>query len=235
MWHWIQRHRLLCLVCLVGILIVAAFTLLVIRASRFEWVHALSSVLLVGALVGMGYVVGRWIHFKTRLVRLLRLLLEGKYESGIKRTQQGLDEVGALERMLDKLTEQLRTYDYLRAERVRQCQRLLTVLLENMLLPVMLFDVSTEMFQCNPAWRARMGVDKETISFKALKSVDTNGAFMELLTQTLHHLKTPQEGQVPLQFPAQDDKPILPLRILPLKDNEETVFAALILENPHDR
>lgn len=229
MMHWIERHRLLCVFALSGALAVAAFALLLGRSASFDGYGVLASVLMALALAGMGFVVYRWITFKARLITLLRLLLEGKYEVGIEKTQQGLDEVGALERMLGKLTEQLRIYDGLRAERVRQCQRLLTVLLENMVLPVMLFDVTMETFQCNPAWRALVGVDKDMISLKALKSIEANAAFLDLLVQTVDRVIMAQEGQVSIQFPAQEEKHTLSLRMLPLKDKEETVFAALIL------
>ena len=94
--HWIQRHRLLCTVGLVGVLIVSAFVILLSRSLHLDGYFVVSFLLMAIALAGLAYVILRWMRFTSRLVRLLRLLLENKYEVGIKMTHQGLDEVGAL-------------------------------------------------------------------------------------------------------------------------------------------
>ena len=195
-------------------------------------VVATSLILSVLSLALIVTVLVRIARFRAQLLRLLRRLLAGDYESGISVSARPVDEVTVLERLLDRLTGQLREYDGLRTERVRDIQRALDVLLENVTQPAMLLDTRRELLQCNPPWRDAFGIAQQSISFAAVERIPTNASFIELVRGVVDDDKSPKRATVRLQIPPQESHRDVTLQIVPVKPGNGDIHYAFILACP---
>jgi len=222
-----RKHRLLIL--FVAALICVTLSVLVQSTSLLLSVSVLTAGL--GLLI---YVAVRVARFSRRLRGFLKLLLVGNYEVGMTTSVTRADEVSDLDRHLEKLAEQLRTYDALRASRVQQCQRSLDLITEHTVQPMIILDVEKETLESNPAMRLLLDITTQTVSLKAIEKIPTNKDFMAMIHRAVDSEKTVQEGLIHVQFPAKDSQKRMLIRMLPLKDRGEVVHSLIMLNMNED-
>jgi PAS domain-containing protein len=221
------------LLLLAGACWTAAFLLLLPPAGHPAVRAALP--LFVAALALTLAVLVRLARFRRRLFRLVRRLLAGDYETGIGAGRaRPADEVTTLERLLDRLTDQLREYDVLRAARIRAVQRALDLLLRHMAQPAMLFDVRREIMECNPRWREMFDIAQQSVSLSSLEHLPANAPFLKLLRQAVVEEKGRQQASVCVQMLPHESPCEIDLRIVPVKSGDGDIPFALVLSQPPD-
>ncbi|MEA3365343.1 MAG: hypothetical protein U9Q79_06845, partial [Candidatus Hydrogenedentes bacterium] len=144
------RDRLLTLVFIVAWLVI--FAALFLEAGVFYFgpgVQIFSISLLAGALLAFLFLGWRWTRFRKQAHGLLRLLVTGDYEVGLRVSKHWRDEITELEELFNKLTEQLRQYDELRTKRIRQLRMTLDLILEHTQEPMVLFEVDKSVLTFN--------------------------------------------------------------------------------------
>lgn len=181
---------------------------------------------LIGITV-IAWAAGRSLRFQSRLRRFLRQLLAGNYEAGI-RVSGSRDEIQTLERNLEKLGQQLRTYDKLRADRVRTVHLLLDLVMEQVSQPFLLIDVKKGLIELNPSFQAQFNAGQRKYNLSALTKIETNNPFSLLLEKASDTDKTAQEGRVPLHFPGSSSPGTLDGRFYPVKNAQGEVDLVLV-------
>ena len=215
-----------------GITALVAAMGLLLRYERSDFHNVAVLVLLVA---GLGLLAGSLIRvgrFTRKLDRFLRQLLSGNYEVGISVSGGCRDEICEIERGLEKLVEQLRAYDRLRADRVRIVRNMLDVLQENVSESIMVFDVEKETMECNSAFRLLFGLGGKDPAFAAVKKLDTNAGFGELLHRVIETKKSVQGEAVRLQMRPGELYKDLHLKLLPIKDKGDVVQNVIIIAQP---
>lgn len=191
-------------------------------------VRMVSILLLTGALLGLLFFGWRLGHFRVRVYGLLRRLVAGDYEAGLRESGWWRDEITELEELFNKLTEQLRQYDELRAKRTRQLRRTLDLILEHTEEPMVLFDVDKGNLSFNAAMSGVLETSRQTVPLSTLKNIEANKAFVDLLIRAVEEEKSAQEGRVGIQFPGRDALTETEVRVVPFKDKDETVPLAVV-------
>lgn len=222
-------------ICLVtGIMLLVAAMLLVWLRYGHADVHGMT-VLLLLFVAGLGLLAGSLVRigrFARRLDRFLDQLLSGNYEAGVSVSGVCRDEISGIERGLDELTEQLRAYDRLRADRVRIVRSMLDALWENIPEPVMVVDVETGTVECNSAFRALFGSGGQVPALAALKNLDANAGFEELLDSVVETKKPVAARNVRFQMRPAEEPRDLDIKLVPIKDKADTVRNVLLVTAP---
>ena len=187
-------------------------------------------VLLVTGIASFAFLSYRMIGFQRQLRRVVRQLLEGNYDVGIRRFSVLNDETTILENELNKLADQLREYDRIRAERVRTSFQAFDELFRLSPQGLLIVDVEKSSFRMNPAMQKRFGIEQETFSFEALDNIPANQPFWKLLRRVIHEEKVPVDTQISLQIPVRNTKLMLPLQLRPLKNNNGNVIMVIMAE-----
>jgi len=228
----VKKHLLKTLVLAGAALMVLAWAVIVLKSPVFDvgWVSA--AVIFAAGLALAAFVVFRVHRFAGRLRRFVRHLLAGNYEVGFKMQSKGTDEVAALEVMLEKLVEQLRTYDVLRADRVRATQRAFEVLFENSTQAVLALDLAQESFEANAEARRFFGLPRQVGSLGAVRKIAANAEFLDMIDKAGQTEKRPQQGRVRLHFPAQDSHRDLTVKAVPVKGQDDTVTTVIVFLLP---
>jgi PAS domain-containing protein len=164
--------------------------------------------------------------------RFLGQLLSGNYEVGIQVDRSCRDEICRIELALDKLAEQLRTYDRLRTDRVRVIRTLLDVLQEVVSEPIMVFDLDTQSMEYNSAFHLLFGLGRQEPSFAAVRVLDPNRRFVELLDKAVETRRPVHGEAVRLQMRAGENQKDLNLKMVPIRDGSGVVKRVLVIIEP---
>jgi nitrogen fixation/metabolism regulation signal transduction histidine kinase len=174
------------------------------------------------------YLSVRLFSFRKRLFNFLRLLVAGDYEAGMRTRQRFTDEISTLEDLSNQLTERLRTYDRLRADRVSIHARVLELLLIHSKEGLITADIEKELLVFNPVAQKLLGVRRKSFSFESVLKAEVNSSFSKLFAQATTGRKTNTKGGCFLQLPGMQAPVKLTFLIMPLRDRDETVRFALI-------
>lgn len=185
--------------------------------------RTLSAVLFTGALLPLALIAWRITRFHNRVQRVLRRLVTGDYETGLRVTRFRGDEFSATEHLLNRLTEQLREYDALRTTRIRQLRMTLDLVLEHAEEPMGLFDVEKGTLTVNAAMSGAEDAARHSVPLKALRDIEPNASFVAMLARAAEDEKSPQAGRVTLHFPKQESPVELDVRVVPFKDKDDRV------------
>jgi len=215
----IVRGRMLTLLFVLAMCVLAA-------ALVFpEW----SGTLIVSSMVLILFIAWRVLHFRARLVHLLRQMVTGDFEVGLPGAAGRGDEVSAVGGLVNRLAELMRNYDELRTRRIRQLRMILQLVVEHAEEPMMLYDAAKETLECNSA---AQGLPErgplQTVSLAELRGIEPSKAFADMLLWVVKQEKSPWQGNVELQFPGQDKARRLGVHIVPFKDRDETVPVAVV-------
>jgi len=186
-------------------------------------------VLFLAGMSALAYLTFRVVVFRRRLTGFVRHLLAGNYDAGIRETVGINDETTRLEKLLNNLADQLRTYDKLFAERVSMSHRALELLYRTTAQAVIMADVEKRAFRFNPSALALYNVDQKSYSFDAIEKLPANAAFVRQFHNTVAVDKVPVERRITLQIPVRNEQLTLDVKIVPLKDYDERVQLVLIL------
>lgn len=190
--------------------------------------RAVFIVLLAGALLVYLFLGWRLYGFRYRVHALLRRLVAGDYEAGLRESGWWRDDIAELEELFNKLTEQLRQYDELRTRRIRQLRMTLDLILEHTEEPMVLFDVDKGDLMFNAAMSGVLDTARQTVPLSTLKNIEANTSFVELLTRAIEEEKSAQEDRVSIQFPGRDTLTETDVRVIPFKDKDESIPLAVI-------
>ena len=227
------RNNLLAL--LFAVAWVAVLAVLVLAQSvpgRTPALRAVAVSLLAAALVTLLFVAWRVFRFRRRAYVLLRRLVAGDYDTGLPAAVRWRDEVSVLAGLCNKLAEQLRQYDALRARRIRQLRMTLDLVLEHTEQPMILFDVARDALEFNAAMSGILETPRQTVQLSALRNLGANGPFVEMLRRAVASEKSAQEGRVAIQFPGRDVVQETNVRVVPFKDKDDSVPLAIVFGKP---
>ena len=173
--------------------------------------------LFVAGMSALAFLTLRIVLFRRKLVRFVNHLLAGNYEAGLQESLHISDETTRVEKLLNKLADQLRTYDKLFAERVSMSHRALELLYRTTDQPVIMADMDKRQFRFNPPAVELFGVDQKSFSFDAIEKLPANVAFVRQFHKTAEDQKVPVEKTMTLQIPVRNEQRTLRLRLVPLK------------------
>jgi PAS domain-containing protein len=213
---------------------VASLCLLPAAAVRRHWgLYGLETLIATG-LAAVALLSVRVFLFHRKLGVFVRQLLAGRYESGIQIAKGFDDEISAVEKLLNKLGHQLRTYDELFAERVSMSHRGFELLQRSTDQPLIMADSEKQMFRFNPPALELFGVEQKTFSFDALEKLPANAEFSRQFRKALETEKVPTEATLTLQIPVRNEQRTLRFKVVPLKDYEEKVRLVFFLVQSSD-
>ncbi|MDK2858011.1 MAG: hypothetical protein PWQ29_1026 [Verrucomicrobiota bacterium] len=170
----------------------------------------------------------RVVGFRNRLFKFVRLLLAGDYEAGMRSRRNFRDGVSRLEVLCNKLADQLRAYDRLRADRVSILARALDLVLRHTSDLFFAADCEKETFVLNPAVQKLLGVSRKSYSFESVLKPTVNEAFAKLFNQAVSGRKVNTAGTCFLQLPGMSAPVRLSLLLMPLRDRDENVRYMLL-------
>jgi len=215
-------------------LLICLVIMAVIGPAGYFAIPGLSVGLIPVSLVGTAvwvYLTTRVLGFNRKLTRVLRRLLAGDYEVGIETKIQ--DELSGFAKQLNRLGEQLRTYDKLRAEKVSLSYRALDLIYRAVSQGVIIADLEKRTLKLNPVVQSLFNVKQESFSLESIESQEKNKEFMALFNQVAEQKTAVGEGAVVLQLPMRDSARKASVKIIPLKDAEEAVKLAIIFLDVH--
>jgi PAS domain-containing protein len=227
-----MRRHVLSLTFVVAWACVACGYALLLAGSRASLLRAVSAVLLVPGLGGLAYCAAAAIRFRDRLVRFVRELVDGNYKAKLDVERRTAGEIAYLEKTLNRLAEQLQTYDVLRAKRVRLHHSALETVLLTVSDPILVVDVERESVSCNAAACALFETDQQTVSLRALQNAARNKPLAGLLRNAIETQKVPQEANVQFQFPGHGGHRKVTARIVPVKGEKDNVERAIVFLTP---
>jgi hypothetical protein len=205
------------------------YAALLLRQWRHgESILACALLFLLGA-AALLYLTWNVTAFLRRLFAFVRQLLAGNYEVGIPVRRHARDQTARLEKLLNRLAEQLRIYDRLRAERVRISHRALDTLFQSVWQGVILAEVEKQVLRFNPVMQLQYGVEQSTLTFAALENIEANKGFFDLLRGVIEKEKVARDGEVTLQLPTRNVSLSLYVRAVPLKDIDDEVKLVFLL------
>ena len=184
--------------------------------------------LVIAALGGFAAIGWRVSRFRARTFALLRRLVAGNYESGLAAPAHWHDEVSGIEDLFNKLVEQLRQYDELRMRRIRQLRMTIDLIIEHSEEPMALFDAEKSTLEFNRAMAGCIDAPRKTFPLSTLRNIEPNKAFAEMLMRAVEDPKEPQEGDVDIQFPGKEVCKKTAVRIIPFKNEDDSVPLAVI-------
>ena len=215
-------------VCAVTALIVGALLVLAGFTAATP-AHFLGLLIGFFGLTLLSYLAVHATRFYRDLSRLIRRLTDGKYDSGMTAESHGRDELTRLRRRVNRMVDQLRAYDELRARRVRATQRVLETVVQNVEEPLLIIGGREGTVELNSAASRLLNSTQSSLSMNALKNIGVNAAFFKLLAKATEKEETAQQGTVPLQLPAREAPEQITVRILPVRVAGEGVRAVVII------
>jgi PAS domain-containing protein len=168
-----------------------------------------------------------WI-LKKRFTAFFRRILTGDYNTGIKKIPRIEDEFTDLVRLGNRMSNRLREYDELRAERTGLSYRALELITRNVKEGIMVANIEKGIFRLNPAIQERFGVKQETLSFDSVEKQEENRNFFRLFLSTAVRDGVAREGTAVLKLPVRDAMRKLSFRFIPLRDRSEKVKLVII-------
>lgn len=178
------------------------------------------------------YLSIRLLSFHKRLFHFLRLLLAGDYETGIRSPKHFTDEVSALENLSNQVSDRLRAYDRLRADRVSIYSRALDLIVRQSNQGLITANVEKETFVFNPVAQKRLGISRKSFSFESILKPVANQPFGKLFDRAVSGRKTNTQGRCSLKLPGMQSPEKLSFLIMPLRDRDETVrFAVIFIDS----
>lgn len=177
------------------------------------------------------YVSFRAINFRKKLVYFIKRILENEYHSGIKINPKLNDEITGLEKLVNMMADQLRSYDELQVDKISALNRAIDIIYHNVKQGLILYDLTKKSFQINPAVQAVYEVEQENFSYDSLAKQEPNREFISLLQDSVGQGKITRDQNVTLELPIRQSKRDLRLTIIPIKDKNEIVELAVILVN----
>lgn len=174
------------------------------------------------------YLTLRLWFFRKRLVNFFRHLLSGDYTTGIKTIPWLEDEISALTRLANRVADQLRIYDELRADRTGLSYRALDVVFRTVQEGVIIANMEKSTFRLNPAVQSMFGVNQESFGFESIENQKENTRFVRTFMLTTLKDGVAREGKSVLRLPGPGLKRDVRFRIVPLKDKSEKVRLAMI-------
>jgi PAS domain-containing protein len=221
----------------VGACLLAAggYALLLPRGPLPPHARTVSLGLALAGLIGLACCACMAFRFRRRLVRFVRELLDGNYKTRMEVGRRAPGEIACLERMMNGLAEQLRTYDALRAERVRVHHNALETVLQTVSQPILIVDVEQNIVSFNAAACALFGTEQNTVSLRALQKAPRNKPLAGLLKNAIETEKVPREASVQVQFPGQAAHGKYAIRIVPVRGDQDEVGRAILFLNPPEK
>ncbi len=216
---------------LLAIILTCFSELYKIHISSSRLIFCSYILLFVLGLISWLYIIWRILAFRKKLVVFLQHILANEYETGVKIDFTVEDEVTWLEKLVNKVSDQLRVYDNLRVEKISSLNAQISVLIRNAKEGIIAVDIEKKAFELNPVVQAMFEMEREFISFDSIKSLEENKKFIELFENCVEKDKVIKEGNVPLQFPIRNTIRQVYVKIFPLKDNDENVKRAIIFVN----
>ena len=213
--------------CLIGCLALSILVVLeFVNTGRVEVFFLLAFLVAgCGALAFLGL---RFRFFRKRLETFIGHLLAGKYDASMRVSRRIDDELTRLERLLNKLAGQLRSYDELFAERVSMSHRAFELLFRMTDQGVIMADAEKKIFRFNPPALGLFGLEQRVFSFDAIEKLPANDDFSKQFRQVLEENKLPMETTVTLQIPVRNEQRRFRAKLVPLKDYEERVLLVMI-------
>lgn len=225
-----MRRRILQTIAATALLCLAGGGILLLVGARpIGPLEAAGIVLLLVSLILTSCLTLRILGFRRKLLRLLRLLLAGKFESGIRIGKTPRDEVVQLEELMNKLVEHLRTYDALRAARVRVNQMTFDTVLDAQDMATLVYEASKESIRCNAKMRHLLDCSQHTFTLKAIEGIPANRPFIDMLHQAGAEARAPKEAILHIQLPAHQSPHELTAKIIPVRDRDGTTPVVVIL------
>lgn len=180
------------------------------------------------SLAALAYVSVRTIMFHRHLRRFLQNLMEGRYETGIQVYPHLHDEYAQIEKLANRLGDQLRTYDRLRARHVAFNRHALELVLRVSRDPVMLFNAESNSIELNPAFVKAWEVGESTFTLNALAALPANADFISLLRRSVEKDKVPATAEVALALAPSGAVRRVTATVHPIEDAEERVTLAVV-------
>ncbi|MFC1596093.1 hypothetical protein ACFL4D_02265 [Candidatus Margulisiibacteriota bacterium] len=208
--------------------LVFAYLLLFIGLLTNSFLFIVCLLLFALSIFSWFFVTARLAFFKNKLTNILRFILAGDYERGIKLSGTYEDEVTSLAKLVNQVAERLGAYDKLRAERVAFSYKAIDIIYRTVEEGLIIANIDKKTFQFNPVIRKIFDVEQENISFEALQKQTENQNFMAIFDQIVNVEKVPQTATVQIQLPVRESKQRLQLNLVPVKDNKEKVKLVLI-------
>ena len=183
--------------------------------------------LAAGTAIWIYLFVRLWI-LKKRFTAFFRHILTGDYNTGIRKIPRIEDEFTDLVRLGNRMSDRLREYDELRAERTGLSYRALELISRNVKEGIMVANMEKGTFRFNPAIQELFGVKQDTATFDSVEKQAENRKFFRLFLSAAVKDGVAGEGSAVLRLPVRDAKRELFFRFLPLKDKSEKVRLVII-------
>jgi len=179
--------------------------------------------LFVAGVAAIAFLTVRIYVFHRHLRDFVRNLLKGDYNVGVKVQTKFNDELTTLERLLNKLAEQLRAFDELFSDRVSMSHRAFELLFRAVDQAIIVADAEKHTFRFNPAAAELFGIDQRSFSFDTIENLAGNEEFVAQFRKSLNEDKLPVEKTLTLRIPARNAQRTLRFKIVPLKDYTDRV------------
>lgn len=174
------------------------------------------------------YLALRLFFFNRNLSRFVDRMLDNEYSAGITMSKLCNDEVSAVSRRINTLSEQLAAYDNLQRDRIAVLSCALQLVCGTVKECVAVFDRGTKELRLNPAFRAVFAVEEEVFSLDSITGQQGNRAFLGLLASVTEKGDIISNVHVRLCLPIRCTQRKLVVSMIPVKNRNETVEVAVI-------
>lgn len=182
------------------------------------------------ALGAPGFVVltVRIARFRQKLVCFVRQFLGGNYGAGVRSSLKVHDEVTAVEDLVNKLADQVRSYDALRADKVAASTRALDAVLRGVPCPIVSVDPRKRALSLNPPALRLLGTEQVTYPLAALASQPENARLMQAVEEVREQHRVPEGTEIAIRLPGHDVAREFTAKLEAVKGREEAVDMILI-------
>jgi hypothetical protein len=181
-----------------------------------------------------GYVSFRAVFFRRKLVYFIQKIMENDYQSGVKTSPGSFDEISSLERMVNKMADQLRAYDQLQIDKISALTRAIDIIYHNVKEGIIVYTIDKKSFQVNPVVQRFFEVEQENFSYDSLAKQEANKDFILMLKEAIEKGKSTRDAILALELPIRQSRRQVRLTIIPIKDKNEIVELAIILVDRKD-
>ncbi len=180
------------------------------------------------------YFTFRAVFFRRKLVCFIQKILENDYQSGVSSHPGSFDEIARLEKLVNKMADQLRVYDQLQIDKISALTKAIDIIYNNVKEGIIVYTEDKKTFQVNPVVQRLFEVEQENFSYDSLAKQEVNRDFISRLKEVIDHGRTFHQENLVLELPIRQSRRQLQLTMIPIKDKNEIVELAIILVNRKD-
>lgn len=216
------------LIVVIVILATAGFTFKAVNFGSSSRVGDAIIIAVLGVVIlSLAAILAELWSFQRHMEKAIRWMLAGNFDNKIKTIAGG--KLAGLVDMINRLAEQLKDYDELRALRTGYANRAMYLLLNRLTTPAIIVDLPRRSGRANSPCQRALELASATISLDYVLREGANEEFAMVFAEAFEQVKRERKTACPLRLTPGSSQREVDATFIPIKGENEDVELGLIL------